>query len=60
MGTASARRRGPALDISQFAHSAWKVCDGFAKASFTLSHRRPMAISRVGETSCYRSGPVRR
>ena len=55
--------QNPALDVSQYAHKAWKVSEGFAKASFVRLHRRPTAISGWARIlACYDStacGPSR-
>ena len=52
-----------ALDTSQYAHTSWKLRDGFANSSFTQLHRRPRVIcGSAQKQACFGSmacGPSR-
>jgi signal transduction histidine kinase/ligand-binding sensor domain-containing protein len=48
MAATSAFALNPALDVSQYAHTAWKVREGFAKGSVTATAQTPDGYLWVG------------
>ena len=57
-GCAGAFALDPSLDVSQYAHTAWKIRDGFTKGYISI--RRTDADSQLIDIALPRSNSARR